>query len=339
MISIVTIKDIAKEAGVSVATVSHVINETRFVSDELQERVKKIMEKLDYYPNLMAGSLRRKRTNTIGLIVPDNSNPLFAELSRAIEDLGFSSGYSVMLCNSAYDFDKELKYIRTLRSKRVDGLIIIPTTTKSDHINQLVENKVHVVVLDRTGTGVKADMVSVDNFQGAHDATMHLINSGHCCIGYIDRPFDLPHSLDRVHGYSKALEDKGIKLQKGLIVKGGFSYEDGAKAMQILLKQKPIPTAVIAFNDITAIGAIRAIKDQRLKVPEDISIIGFDDIPQSSYTIPRLTTVHFPKYKMAEAAYKLLTEKIEGSVSEEGVRVILPTRLIIRNSTSKVKPH
>lgn len=337
MISIVTIRDIAKEAGVSVATVSHVINKTRFVSDELQERVKKVIEELDYHPNLMAGSLRRKKTNTIGLIVPDNSNPLFAELSRAIEDIGFSSGYSVMLCNSAYDFEKELKYIRTLRSKRIDGLIIIPTTTEPGHINQLVENKMPVVVLDRTVPGVKADMVLVDNFQGTHDAAMHLIKLGHKRIGYIDRPFDLPHSLDRVRGYSKALEDKGIKLQKDLIVKSGFSYEDGAKAMQILLKQKLVPTAVIAFNDITAIGAIWAIKNQGLRVPEDISIIGFDDIPQSSYTVPRLTTVHFPKYKMAEAASKLLMEKMGGSISEKGTEVVLPLRLIIRKSTSKVK--
>ena len=222
---IVTIRDIAKKAGVSVATVSHVINKTRFVSDELQEKVKKIMEELDYHPNLMAGSLRRKKTNTIGLIVPDNSNPLFAELSRAIEDIGFSSGYSVMLCNSAYDFNKELEYIRALRSKRVDGLIIIPTTIQANHINRLVENMLPVVVMDRSVPDVKADTVLLDNFKGTYDATIHLIKLGHQCIGYIDRPFDLPHSLDRVRGYRKALEDHKIKLQENLIVRGGFSYE------------------------------------------------------------------------------------------------------------------
>jgi len=340
VISIVTIRDIAKEARVSIATVSHVINKTRFVSEELQDKVKKIMEELDYHPNLMAGSLRRKKTNTIGLIVPDNSNPLFAELSRAIEDIGFSSGYSVMLCNSAYDFNKELEYIRALRSKRVDGLIIIPTTIQANHINRLVENMLPVVVMDRSVPDVKADTVLLDNFKGTYDATIHLIKLGHRCIGYIDRPFDLPHSLDRVRGYRKALEEYKIEPQEDLIVRGGFSYEGGAKAMQILLKQKPIPTALLAFNDISAIGAMRAIKDQGLSVPEDISVVGFDDIPQSSYTIPGLTTVHFPKYKMAEAVSKLLLEKmkgIEGSASEQRSEIVLSLRLVVRESTSKVK--
>lgn len=334
---IVTIRDIAKKAGVSVATVSHVINKTRFVSEELQDKVKKIMEELDYHPNLMAGSLRRKKTNTIGLIIPDNSNPLFAELSRAIEDIGFSSGYSVMLCNSAYDFKKELEYIRALRSKRVDGLIIIPTTIQSDHINRLIENKLSVVIMDRDVPDVKADTVLLDNFKGTYDATIHLIKLGHRCIGYIDRPFDLPHSLDRARGCRKALEEHEIKLQENLIVRGGFSYEGGAKAMKVLLEQKPIPTAVLAFNDISAIGAMRAIRDQGLKVPEDISVIGFDDISQCFFTIPRLTTVHFPKYKMAEAASRLLLEKMEGSVSEKRTEVVLPLRLVVRESTAKVK--
>jgi len=337
VVFIVNIRDIAKKAGVSVATVSHVINKTRFVSEELQDKVKKIMEELDYHPNLMAGSLRSKKTNTIGLIVPDNSNPLFAELSRMVEDKGFSSDYSVMLCNSAYDFDKELKYIRALRSKRVDGLIIVPTTIQANHINRLVENMLPVVVMDRSVPDIKTDTVLLDNFQGTYDATIHLIKLDHRCIGYIDRPFSLPHSLDRIRGYRKALEEQGIKSQEDLVVRGGFSYEGGAKAMQILLKRKPTPTAVIAFNDISAMGAIRAIKDQGLRVPEDISVIGFDDIPQCSFTIPRLTTVHFPKYKMAEAACKLLLEKIEGSASEQRTEVVLPLRLVVRESTAKVK--
>jgi len=295
------------------------------------------MEELDYHPNLMAGSLRRRKTSTIGLIVPDNSNPLFAELSRAIEDIGFFSGYSVMLCNSAYDFNKELEYVKALRSKRVDGLIIVPTTIQAGHINRLVENMLPVVVMDRSVPDIKADTVLLDNFQGTYDATIHLIKLGHKCIGYIDRSFDLSHSLNRIRGYRKALEEQGIKLQDDLIVRGGFSYEGGAKAMQIFLKRKPTPTAVLAFNDISAIGAMRAIKDQKLRVPEDISVIGFDDIPQCSFTIPRLTTVHFPKYKMAEAACKLLLEKIEGSVSEQRAEIVLPPRLVVRESTAKVR--
>jgi len=336
VIFIITIRDIAKRAGVSVATVSHVINNTRFVSEELREKVRKVMEELDYHPNLVAGSLRRKKTNTIGLIVPDNSNPVFAELSRAIEDIGFSSGYSVILCNSAYNLDKEIKYVRVLRSKRVDGLIIIPTTVQATYINQLVDSGLPVIILDRTVPDAKTDSVLLDNYQGTYDATVHLIKLGHSLIAYIDRPFDLPHSLDRLRGYRKALEENGIQLKDELIVRGGFDYEGGAEAMQKLLKRKPTPTAVIAFNDISAIGAIRAIEDCELKVPQDISIVGFDDIPQSSFTTPRLTTVHFPKYRMAEVAFELLQKKLEGTSSDRRAEIVLPLRLVVRESTAKI---
>lgn len=295
------------------------------------------MKELDFHPNVMAGSLRSKKTATIGLIIPDNSNQLFAELSRVVEDIVFRSGYSVMLCNSAYDFERELAHIRTLRSKSVDGIIIVPTTQQVEHINRLIENNLPVVVMDRLVPEAKADIVLIDNFQGTHDATEYLIKLGHQDIGYIDRPFDLPHSLDRFSGYKKALEGQGIEPQEDLVVRGGFNYEDGAKATEILLNRKPAPTAVLAFNDISAVGAMRKIQDWGLMVPEDISVIGFDDIPQSAYTIPRLTTVHFPKKRVAEAACKLLFERIEGSSSEPKKEVILPLHLVVRESTSRVR--
>ncbi len=337
MISIVTIKDIAKRAEVSVATVSHVINKTRFVSDELQDKVKKIMEELDYHPNLMAGSLRTRKTKTIGLIVPDNSNLLFAALSRSIEQVSSSSSYNVMFCNSSYSFESELSCIRVLRSKRVDGLIIIPTTTNINHINQLIENKLPVVVLHHIIPGCKSDFVLVDNFKGAYDATIHLINLGHKHIGYIDRPVSLPHSLERLNGYKKALEEHNIKPDDNIIVSGGFNYKDGSEAMKKLLERKIDLTAVLAFNDTAAVGAIRTINDCGLKVPEDISIVGFDDIELCSFITPRLTTVHFPKHKMAEIAVNLLLKKIFDHTIKKSVKKVLPLRLVIRESTSEVK--
>jgi len=333
----VNIKDVAKKAGVSVTTVSHVINKTRFVSEELQTKVKDVMKELDFHPNVMAGSLRRKKTSTIGLIVPDNSNQLFAELSKEVEDILFRSGYSVMLCNSAYDFKRELAHINTLRSKSVDGMIIVPTTQQVEHINRLVESNLPVVVMDRMLPEAKADIVLIDNFQGTHDAAEYLIKLGHSNIGYIDRPFDLPHSVDRFMGYKKALEENGLAFQEDLIVRGGFNYDDGAKAMDFLLDRKPMPTGVLAFNDITALGAMRRIQDSGLRVPEDISVIGFDDIPQSDYTFPRLTTVHFPRKRMAEAACKLLFRRIKGLASEQKKEVILSLHLEVRESASRVR--
>ena len=337
MILIVTIKDIAKRAGVSVATVSHVINKTRFVSNVLQERVKKAIEDLDYHPNVMAGSLRSRKTKVIGLIVPDNSNPLFAALSKSIEQVSSSSDYNVMLCNSSYNFENELNCIEVIRSKRVDGLIIIPTTTNSNHINQLIESKLPVVVLHHIVPGCKADSVVVNNFKGTYESTIHLIDSGHKHVGYIDRPVSLPHSLERLNGYRKALEERKIKQDDMVLKCDSFGYINGSEAMERLLEKRPDITALLAFNDIIAIGAIRTINDHGLKVPDDISVVGFDDIELCSFITPRLTTVHFPKYKMAKAAVGLILKKIKNPEIKKPIKKILPLNLVIRESTSKVR--
>lgn len=335
MTFIVTIKDIARRANVSVATVSHVINKTRFVSDILQDRVKKAIEDLDYHPNIMAGSLRSRKTRVIGLIVPDNSNQLFAALSKSIEQVSSSFGYNVMLCNSSYDFEMELSCIEMLRSKKVDGLIIIPTMTSPDFLNQLVDNKLPVAILHHIIHGCRADSVIVNNIKGTYEATRHLIDLGHRHIGYIDRPVDLPHSIERLKGYRKALEEKGIKKEDYIIRCNGFNYINGSEAMQRLLKQKPKITAVLAFNDTIAIGAIRAINDKGFKVPDVVSVIGFDDIELCSFITPRLTTVHFPKHKIAKAAVDLLMKRIKNPEIEKSIKKVLPLHLIIRESTSR----
>jgi LacI family transcriptional regulator len=330
----ITIKDIAKRSGVSIATVSHVINKTRFVSDELKEKVYKVMEEADYHPNVMAGSLRRKKTKTIGLIVPDNANPLYAELAKAIENILFSYDFSLMLCNSEHNLAKELKYITVLRAKRVDGVIVIPAGSRAEHINKLIESGLPIVTLDRPVSHVLADTILIDHFQGIFDATEYLIKLGHERIAYIDKPFDLPHKFARLKGYHKALKKHGIKAHDNLCIKGGVCFADGARAMETLLSAKPPPTAVLAFDDVIAMGALRTIQDHGLRVPEDISLIGFDDMPLCSYTIPRLTTVHYPKDKMAEMACKLLLERIEGSSSKERNKIVLSPRLILRESTA-----
>lgn len=334
-----TIKDIAKKAGVSIATVSHVINKTRYVSDELKSRVHKAMEETDYHPNVMAGSLRRKKTKTIGLIVPDNANPLYAELAKAIENILFSYDFSLMLCNSEHNLEKELKYITVLRAKRVDGVIVIPTGSEGDHINKGVENGLPIVTIDRPVSDLLADSVLIDHFQGIFDATEYLIKLGHERIAYIDKPFDLPHQFVRLKGFHKALEKHRIKRYDSLYTKGGVCFADGARAMETLLKAKPTPTAVLAFDDVLAMGALRTIQDYGLRVPEDISVIGFDDMLLCSYTIPRLTTIYYPKNKMAETACELLLERIEGVGSEKRNEIVIPVRLVLRESTAAIHPE
>lgn len=339
MIFIVNIKDIAKKAGVSVATISHVINKTRFVSDVLQERVKKAIEDLDYHPNIMAGSLRSGKTKVIGLIVPDNSNPLFAAISRSIEQVSSDLNYTVMLCNSSYSLENELRYIKVLRSKSVDGIIIMPITTIPDHLNQLVENMLPVIVLHHIIPGCKTDSVLVDNFKGTYEATVHLINLGHKHIGYIDRPVSLPHSLERLNGFKQALKDHDIEIDDNIIIQSkGFGYKDGFETMEKLLRRNHPLTALMAFNDITAIGAMETITDHGLKVPDDISVVGFDDIEICSFIRPRLTTIHFPKYKIAEYAVKMLLKKINNPEKiKDFEKKVLPLRLVVRDSAAKAK--
>lgn len=327
-----TIKDVAERAGVSTATVSHVINKTRYVSEELQARVRQAMEELGYQPNAIARSLRRKETHTVGLIIPDNSNPFFAEVARGIEDFGFRNGYSVILCNSDGDLKKELAYISVLTSKRVDGIVFIAATAEAEHIRPFL-GEIPLVIVDRKMPALEADSVLVDNFGGGYAATKHLIDLGHRDIGCITGPPDLAPSADRVAGYKQALKDHGIPLRNELIVEGDFRYQSGNEGMYRLLNLETPPTAVFACNDVMAIGAMKAVQDQGLVVPEDVAIVGFDDITLASFTNPTLTSVKQPKYEMGKIALELLFERMGSSDPWRKREIILDTTLMIREST------
>ena len=300
-----TIKDVAKKAGVSVATVSHVLNKTRFVSDELILKVKKAINELNYSPDYIAGSLRKKKTNTIGLIIPENNNPFFAELAMEIENIGFLSGYSVIICYTAYDFQKELDYLNVLRSKKVDGLIIVPSNDDVLHINQLVSNNLPIIVINRFLENIETDMVLLDSHKGMYSLTKHLLEIGHARIAYIDRPEEMLHSKKRLEGHKDALEEHSINFNTDLLIKTKYGIEGGVLAIKELLKKTPFPTAIMAFNDIMAIGSMWELNRRKITVPEDISITGFDDILQSAYTIPPLTTVHSSRKIVTKPDLKL----------------------------------
>ncbi len=291
---------------------------------------------MDYHPNLIAGSLRSRKTKVIGLIVPDSSNALFADISRKIEEMSSLAGYTIMLGNSSYDYDNEFKILKVLHSRRIDGLIIMPSTTNTEYFDSLSKWKLPFVIIHHILPNIKADFVLLDNFRGTYDATKYLLDLGHKRIGYIDRPYSLPHSLQRLDGYKKALGEAGIKNDTGLIVRGDFNYQGGFDAMKRLLNQRSIPTAVIAFNDVSAIGALKAIEDIGLNVPKDISLIGFDNISLCSFMTPQLTTINFPTDRMAEAAVKILLEKINNPEVKIKGQMVLPLELIIRESTSKI---
>jgi LacI family transcriptional regulator len=318
---------------VSVATVSHVVNETRPVSDELRQRVLAAMEVLDYQPNALARSLRRRRTSTLGLIIPDTSNPYFAEVARGIEQTAFERDYTVILCHSDYCPERELQYVDVLRAERAAGAIWIPATESCEAAERLVEYGVPLVVLDRKTPDVDCPSVLADNFRGGYVATDHLISLGHRRIGCIARPVGLSHSQDRILGYQAALRDYGLSIDEALIAKGGFRLENGREATFHLLDLEPPPTAIFAYNDIMAIGALRAAHERGLRVPYDFSVVGFDDIPQAAFTCPALTTVSQPKLDMGRRGAELLLDLIDGEVPPVEVDVPLKVGLVVREST------
>ncbi len=339
-----TIRDVARLAGVSIATVSHVINETRYVSDELVCRVNKAMEELDYSPNLLASSLRGGETKTIGLIIPDISNQFFAEISRKIEDNGLAHGYSLIICNTDDDPEKEKQYIDVLLSKQVDGFIFISAGDETDSLMKPISKGIPIVVADRYIENPNVNTVIVDNFDGGYQATKHLIDLGHKRIGFISGSSTVSPSSDRLEGYKKALIDSNLSVDPSIVVHGDYRYQGGVDAMQKLLSAAPDLTAVFSCNDMMALGAIRTVYNFSLKIPEDISIIGFDDIPLAKSSYPALTTMAQPTEEMASHIIKLFVDMIDffGSKkrSKKGdfcyQKVVLKTRLIERDSCRKL---
>lgn len=334
----VTIKDVARRAGVSITTVSHVINQTRTVSGPLRDQVLQAMQELGYRPNTLARGLRRGETSTIGLVIPDNSNPYFAELARLIEDQGFNHGYSVILCNTDDNPVKERTYIEALLAKQVDGILFIPTGKQTQPLAELIHPQVPVVVLDREAPDLDAPVVLADNVNGGLEAVRYLLALGHRRIACITGPKTLAASLGRLTGYRQALEEAGIAVQETWIQPGNFRVQGGEEAMRQLLTLDPPPTAVFACNDVMAIGALRAVRTAGLTVPGDISIVGYDDIEIASAVIPALTTMAQPVTEMARQAVEQLLGLIhaEGQPAARPERTLLPARLVVRDSCQRI---
>ncbi len=336
MKSSVTRDEVARAAGVSPATVSYVVNNgPRPVAAETRTRVRETIKRLGYRPNAVAQSLRRRRTSMIGLILPDTHNPYFSEVARGIESVTFERGYTVVLCHSGYDVEHELKYVEVLHSERAAGVIWIPATDNHEPGERLVDFGVPLVILDRVVPGIQAPSVVADNFRGGYLATEHLIGLGHRRIGCIGRPLDLSHSRERFRGYCAALKDHEIPQDETLLVRGGLRLEDGRVAALRLLNLTSPPTAIFAYNDIMAIGALRAAFERGLKVPRDLSIVGFDNIPQAAYTCPALTTVRQLKLDMGRQGAELLLDLVENKALPES-RTPVDVKLVVRESTGPI---
>lgn len=329
----VNIKDIAKEAKVSVATVSHVINENYFVSDELIKRVREVISKLNYSPNLIAGSLRRKKTGTIGLIIPDISNPFFSELAKCIEDATYLLGYNIFICNSSYDIKRELNNLDMLISKRVDGILMLPEINENSFIKKAKDSGIPVVLIERKLPDI--DIVLIDHFKAGYESTKYLINLGHRNIAFIDRRSDKYHSVERRRGYIKALKEHKIEIESDLIIRGGLLCISGFEIVRTILKRKIKVTALLCFEDFEAIGAISAVKKSGLEVPKDLSIIGYGDLSFSEYIFPELTTIRIDISQLAIEAIRILKLRIRNLNVKKPITRLISPELIIRKSTSK----
>ena len=322
-----TMQDVADLAKVSKTTVSHVINETRPVSEEKRERVQKAMKELGYHPNILARSLRKRETSTIGLIVPNNANPFYAEVSRGVESLSFDEGYNVILCNSDRNLEKEI----------VDGMLFVGAWAgeQTQHLIEISHQGIPLTVVDRFVPDLDIDSVRTDNHLGGWLATSHLIGLGHTRIGCIGGTPKFTPNAERITGYQKALRDAGIRTDDAMIVRTNFQFEGGHKAAQKLLSRKDPPTAIFACNDLMAIGAMRAATDLGYRIPEELSIVGFDDIQMAQFTCPQLTTIAQPMYEMGKRATEMLLERIRETNIPKRERVLEP-ELVVRQSTLRL---
>jgi len=293
------------------------------------------MEELGFQPNVLARSLRRKETRTLGMIVPDSTNPFFAEVARGIEDTSFQQGYSVILCNSDGNLDKELFYTNVLAEKQVDGILFVAAGVSTEHIRTLQTRRMPLVVVDRDIPDVTVDSVLADNTHGGWLAARHLIDLGHRRIGCITGPSDIAPSSDRILGYRQALTEAGISLDESLIIKGDFQCKSGCWAAKQLLAMDDPPTAIFACNDLMALGCISGALSLRRSVPDDLSVVGFDDVRLASYTNPPLTTIAQPNYEIGVLAATMLLERMR-DYDMLPRRRLLDTNLVIRRSTAVV---
>ena len=326
-----TIKDVARKCGVSIATVSRVLNGSKPVSKELAEKVMKADNEAHYKPNSIARSLILKKTNLLGVVIPNVSQPFHGLALSGIEEIASQNGYNVIICNVFDSLEKELKYFKILEEKQVDGIILMHESTSSEVINFIEETHIPIVLASVLIEGVHLPSVKIDDFKASYDAVKYLIDSGHRNIAMICGK-EITAGDYRSKGYYKALTDCGLHINPQYMKEGSFTVRSGYEIMKQFLKLKPLPTALFAANDEMAIGAINCILDHGLNVPRDISVVGFDGIEWSSIYRPRLTTIQQPIKRIGMEAAKLLV-RILNSGNCDISDITLDYQLIVRESS------
>lgn len=327
-----TLKEVARLANVSTATVSHVINNTKYVSEDLKRQVYNAMETLNYQPNALAKSLKMQESKLIGVLISDIANPFFSTVVRGVENGLSSNGYNILLCNSDSDPEKERKYLDVLISKRVDGLIVSSAGNTGEFFKNLEKTGVPIVFLNRFPYFLSSNVIMTNNVMGAYMATEHLIRHGHRRLAIITGPQDISTGRDRLTGFQRALEDYQLNMNPDYIKEGGFDTKSGYQLMKELWNQETKPDACFISNNSMSLGAYKYLKEVGVKVPEDMALIGYDDPEWADIVDPPLTTVSQPAYEQGVQAAKLMLSHIKEGQPKDQEIIYLNPSLIIRRS-------
>jgi LacI family transcriptional regulator len=334
---LLTIRDVARLADVSIATVSAVINGKSGVSDKLVQRVRRAMEALDYHPNHVARSLKVRQTNTIGMMIPDVTNPFFADVMHGVEDEARRNNYSVIFCNAAEDPELERRQLSMLFSRRVDGVLLAPTDSHAAQ-DRLINRRFPLVFFDRIPSGFSGTAVVTDNFEASRQAARHLISLGHRRVAIITGRLSLSNGLQRLEGFRRGLQEANLPFPESYLRCGEFQLETAHKCGLDLMRLAEPPTAVFCCNNKMTLGLMRALGELRIPCPERVSVLGFDDFDWAVNFSPRLTTVAQPSYQMGKRAVELLLTKLRGEKgspdTDHDTIVTLKAELRVRDSTA-----
>jgi LacI family transcriptional regulator len=328
-----TIRDVAKLAGVAPITASRVISNSGYASDEVRQRVNRAAEQLGYVPNFLARSLRSKRTHTLALVLTDITNPFWTTVARGVEDAASEQGYNVIFCNTDESATKQDNYLEAMIQKQVDGILLVPARCTESPVAFLRRQNVQVVLLDRRLPNMDVDVVRGDSDGGAYQLVQLLLKLGHHRIAILSGPSGVSSADDRVAGYRRALHDAGLEMENQFIIYGEFSVDSGYQMTRGLLALPYRPTALFAGNNFIAIGALKALHDAGLAVPEMMSVVGFDDLPPAIVVDPFLTVAVQPAYEMGQRATWRLLDCLNGQNCGGVQDIVLPVSIIERKST------
>lgn len=329
-----TIRDVARLAGVSPMTVSRVVNGSGYTSRKTVARVERAIEQLGYVPNAVARQLRSKRSRTIALVLTDISNPFFTTIARGVEDEAAGRDFGVMFCNTDESDAEEIDYLQMLIQRQVDGVLLVPASNSGGSLRLLRAHRTPVVLLDRRVRSARVDAVRSDSEAGAYALIRHLVDLGHRHIAMLSGRRTVSTSVDRVAGYRRALDEVGVEVDNRFVLYRGYNADAGFRMAQQILALTPMPTAMFAANNFIASGAIHALREAGLHVPEDMSIVAFDDLPDDWVTDPFMTVIAQPAYEIGRQATALLLDRIAGAPLGAPRAVVLPGKLIVRRSSA-----